>query len=165
MVLCGTVSATRHSRGSGNPESHSNNGLLAHGGTPLGPRLRGDDELSSKLFARHYTSARSLPVSAGSHYLTVEFRPACRGGNLAVGSTPPPDCFVVLPRKDSSQRQFVSVEGKGGFQTRPYEAVLECARVRGYQAIIVHAIKRWDKSTHNKVAVVVRRRICTDWMS
>jgi hypothetical protein len=55
MVLCGTVSATRHSRGSGNPGTHSSNGPLVHGEALLGPRLRGDDELSSKLFARHYT--------------------------------------------------------------------------------------------------------------
>ena len=33
----------------------SSNGPLVHGEAPLGPRLRGDDELSRKLFARHYT--------------------------------------------------------------------------------------------------------------
>jgi hypothetical protein len=37
----------------------SSNGSLVHGEAPLGPRLRGDDELSSKLFARHYTSRPS----------------------------------------------------------------------------------------------------------
>src|SRR3972149_11876164 len=41
------------SRGSANPEDHSSNGPLSHGETHLGPRLRGDDELSIKLFARH----------------------------------------------------------------------------------------------------------------
>jgi hypothetical protein len=58
--LCGTVAATRHSRGSGNPETHSSNGLLVHGESPHGPRLCGDDELSSKLLARHYSS---LPLA------------------------------------------------------------------------------------------------------
>jgi hypothetical protein len=33
---------------------------------PLGPRLRGDDELSSKLFARHYTSRGQTYLRRGS---------------------------------------------------------------------------------------------------